>query len=105
MSTERIWFRVHGRVQMVNFRNFTKDKADELGVSGWVQNSASSGERVEGEAQGAGDAIASFLKAIDRGPTHAHVAKLEKGELDVVEDETGFLSRRRGPAKDVAHHK
>jgi hypothetical protein len=49
--------------------------------------------QVEGEAQGSEDGIQALLKDLDRGPTHAHVVKLEKQEIDVVEGEEGFEIR------------
>jgi hypothetical protein len=49
--------------------------------------------QVEGEAQGSEDGIRALLKDLDRGPTHAHVVKLEKQEIDVVEGEEGFEVR------------
>jgi acylphosphatase len=50
-------------------------------------------EKVEGEAQGEEDALAKLLKDLDRGPTHAHVVKLEKSDIEVVEGESGFEVR------------
>jgi len=50
--------------------------------------------QVEGEAQGSEDGIQALLKDLDRGPTHAHVVKLEKQEIDVVEGEEGFEIKR-----------
>jgi len=34
----RLHYVVHGAVQGVWFRRFTKQKADELGIFGWVKN-------------------------------------------------------------------
>lgn len=50
--------------------------------------------QVEGEAQGEEDAITAFLKDVDKGPSHAHVVKLEKQDRDVVEGEKDFEVRR-----------
>jgi len=91
--TKRVFFRAHGgTVQGVNFRNFAKKKADEYNLTGWVKNGPK--ETVEGEAQGSEDSIQQILKAVNDGPTHAHVVKLEKKEIDVVEGEQGFEVRR-----------
>ncbi|MCL2458714.1 MAG: acylphosphatase [Desulfobulbus sp.] len=38
MSRKRIRAVVHGRVQRVAFREYTRQEANRLGVSGWVQN-------------------------------------------------------------------
>ena len=49
-----IKYEIFGKVQGVYFRKHTKKKADELGIKGWVQNTAES--TVIGELQGqAGD--------------------------------------------------
>ena len=50
--------------------------------------------QVEGEAQGDEEAIAAFLKDVDKGPRHAHVVKLDKEDRDAVEGETAFEVRR-----------
>jgi len=91
--TRRIFFRAHGgRVQGVNFRNFTKQKAEELQLTGWVKNVA--GEKVEGEAQGSDEALAKLMQAIDDGPTHAHVVKSEQKDIEVVTGEKDFVVHR-----------
>jgi hypothetical protein len=36
--TRRFHYTVYGDVQGVWFRRFTKQKADELGIVGWVKN-------------------------------------------------------------------
>jgi len=38
MSRKRVRATVHGRVQGVAFREYTRREAARLGVSGWVQN-------------------------------------------------------------------
>jgi acylphosphatase len=49
--------------------------------------------KVEGEAQGEEDGLQKLLKDLDRGPTHAHVVKLEKNEIELEDGETGFEIR------------
>ena len=39
--------------------------------------------QVTGEAQGSEDSIQSFLKEINRGPSAAHVVKVEKEEIKI----------------------
>ncbi|MCJ1354202.1 MAG: hypothetical protein MMC33_004189 [Icmadophila ericetorum] len=48
-------------------------------------------EKVEGEAQGDEEAIKKLLKDLNNGPSYAHVVKLEKSEIDVVEGESEFV--------------
>ena len=45
-----IKYEIFGKVQGVYFRKHTKKKADELGIKGWVQNTAEN--TVIGELQG-----------------------------------------------------
>ena len=56
-------------------------------------NTALTFEKVEGEAQGEEDGVQKLLKDIDKGPTHSHIVKLEKAEIEVVEGESGFEVR------------
>jgi acylphosphatase len=48
---------------------------------------------VEGEAQGSEDALQKLLQDINRGPRAAHVVKLEKKEIDIIEGENAFVVR------------
>ncbi|KAK0112617.1 hypothetical protein ONS95_014360 [Cadophora gregata] len=89
---KRLSFRVHGDVQGVGFRYFTRKKATSYGVTGWVRNTANN--KVEGEAQAEDDILQKFMKDVESGPSHATVDKVEKQEIDVVEGETGFEVRR-----------
>lgn len=86
--TKRISFLVQGRVQGVNFRNFTISQAQTHGVTGWVRNNESEG--VEGEAQGNEDALRKFIKDIDEGPRAAKVMKLDTKDIPVKEGESDF---------------
>ena len=53
-------------------------------------------DKVEGEAQGDEEALKKLLKDLNNGPSHAHVVKLEKSEIDVVEGENDFVVKREG---------
>ncbi|KAI0898470.1 Acylphosphatase [Annulohypoxylon nitens] len=90
--SQRIYFLVHGRVQGVSYRYFAHKKAAEHSITGWCRNTENG--KVEGEAQGEEDSIKSFLKELDRGPTHAHVVRLDKESRDVQEGESRFEVRR-----------
>ncbi|KAI9730624.1 MAG: hypothetical protein M1818_008106 [Claussenomyces sp. TS43310] len=85
---QRIGFRVHGTVQGVSFRYFAQKKATTNNISGWVRN-APNGE-VEGEAQGESDAISNLVRELNRGPSAAHVKKVDTHELDIMDGEEGF---------------
>uniref|UniRef100_A0A093W3F2 acylphosphatase n=1 Tax=Talaromyces marneffei PM1 TaxID=1077442 RepID=A0A093W3F2_TALMA len=75
-----------------SFRAFTQKRATEYGVTGWVRNTPDG--RVEGEVQGEPDLVQKLLKDVDKGPRHAHVVKLEKGEVETLDDEESFEIRR-----------
>ncbi|KAF9654143.1 Acylphosphatase [Thelephora ganbajun] len=83
----RLHYTVHGMVQGVWFRWFTKQKADELGIVGWVTNDA--GGSVSGVAVGISDsALDQFKRAIKRGPPAARVERVDvtdEGETDDIE--------------------
>lgn len=54
-----------GRVQGVGFRFMAKQKADELGVKGWVQNNDDG--TVELEAEGNEAQLERFMEALENG--------------------------------------
>ncbi|KAK3317904.1 Acylphosphatase-like domain-containing protein [Apodospora peruviana] len=90
---KRVYFLAHGgMVQGVGFRYFTQKRAIEHKLTGWVRNTDNN--KVEGEAQGDEAAIKSFLKEVDKGPSHSHVVRLDQEDRDVVENETDFEVRR-----------
>lgn len=67
---------VVGKVQGVYFRKSTLQKAKELGVSGWVKNTASG--NVEIWAEGDEMAIENFVNWCTVGPRNAVVTQVEK---------------------------
>ena len=85
---------------------FAQKKAVAYGLTGWVRNTADGKVRamlkrrltlaalmasqVEGEAQGAEDALQKLLGDLGRGPAMAHVYKVEKHEKEVDQGESGF---------------
>lgn len=75
-----IAFRVSGRVQGVFFRASTRQKAVELGVSGWVRNCADGD--VEGVACGDETQLAAFRSWLADGPPMATVEKMDFEDCD-----------------------
>ena len=73
----RVW--VSGDVQGVGFRYFTKLRARELGLSGWVQNLPDG--RVEVWVEGPEAPVASMLDWLRSGPPSARVRELEQREV------------------------
>lgn len=84
-------FTVSGRVQGVFFRQSTADKANSLGLDGWVRNLPDG--RVEGIAAGSPEALAGLRGWLDRGPP---VAKVEGVEWEISSEmpTQGFVVRR-----------
>ena len=71
MSERALALRVTGRVQGVNYRNFTKGEAQRLGVHGWVRNCEDGS--VEAVLYGPGEALGQMIELCRRGPSHAAV--------------------------------
>lgn len=70
-----VHIRVFGRVQGVGFRAWTKRKAKELNLSGWVRNRING--TVEILADGADADVDAFLLLCRRGPLFGRVDRIE----------------------------
>jgi acylphosphatase len=74
-AVRRVHVFISGKVQGVGFRAFTKDRADEVGVKGWVKNLLDG--RVESIMQGRGDGVEKLLESVKKGPRSARVDGVE----------------------------
>ncbi len=72
--------RVSGNVQGVFYRSFTKEKAKELGVNGWVRNIPGGG--VEAVLEGERQKVGELLKCMKTGPSGSMVLSMEFSELE-----------------------
>ena len=70
-----IHLRVVGKVQGVGFRWFVCERAEELGLSGWVRNTRAGD--VEVAASGDEEKLAQLEAAVSRGPSGASVQRVE----------------------------
>ena len=70
--------RVTGLVQGVFFRDRTKAKAEELGVTGWVKNTEDGA--VEIHAEGAEESLKMLEEWCKTGPPKARIEAVEIGE-------------------------
>ncbi len=70
---------VSGEVQGVGFRHYTKVRARELGLAGWVQNLPDG--RVEVWVEGPETIVEELLDWLRSGPSGAHVRGLEAREV------------------------
>ncbi len=66
---------ISGRVQGVNFRWYTQDKAQELGLTGWVRNLWDG--RVEAIFEGEEKAVRDAVAWCHIGPSSARVDNVE----------------------------
>jgi len=66
-SVKRATVLVHGEVQGVGFRWWTRVRALELGVAGYARNLADG--RVEVVAQGQGDAVDRLIALLEESPS------------------------------------
>lgn len=72
---------VEGLVQGVGFRFFTKTRADEIGVAGWVRNLADG--RVEAMVQGEALRVAEFVDQVRKGPQRGRVDDVRLRKIDL----------------------
>lgn len=80
--------KVTGRVQGVGFRYFVYQKANELGIKGWVKNLPDGGVLIRAQAEKIDlETFADFIKI---GPTRARVEKLITSEIQVLSDFDNF---------------
>ena len=76
---------ISGRVQGVWFRATTKQKAEQLGLTGWVRNSPEG--NVEAVIEGEVNIIQEMLEWCHHGPP---LAKVENVEVKNQEPTNGF---------------
>ncbi|KOS19748.1 Acylphosphatase [Escovopsis weberi] len=88
---KRVYFEVHGLVQNVGFRYFTRKKAHAYGITGWCRNTPNN--TVEGEAQGDQPTLQLFISDLGVGPSHASVSKVTHDERPAVSGEQVFEVR------------
>lgn len=94
MSMEKtVYFLAAGRVQGVNFRTATRDRALALGVTGWVRNRSDGA--VEGNATADSAMLEAFIVWLRHGPRIACVEDLKIEEIE-TQVFSGFDIRRTG---------
>lgn len=69
---------IHGKVQGVFYRASAKEKAEELGLKGIVENKPDG--TVYAEAEGDEEALEQFVQWCEDGPPAAKPTKVEKEE-------------------------
>ncbi len=79
-----IEIKVYGRVQGVGYRYFIKQKAEEIGIKGWVKNKADGS--VEILAQGEPEKIENFINYCERGTSYSSVEHVNTQEVPLSEN-------------------
>lgn len=78
---------VRGRVQGVWFRESARQRAEQLGIAGWVRNNRDG--TVEAEVEGGADDVAVLVSWLRLGPPQARVEAMDVDELSPT-GERGF---------------
>jgi len=89
---KRIHVYVSGVVQGVFFRHHTKERALELGVTGWVRNLPDG--RVEAVFEGEDGSVDRIIAFCRKGPPGAHVAEVELKEGSWTGEFRDFVAKR-----------
>ncbi len=79
---------VHGHVQGVSFRYYTREKAFDLDLTGWVRNVPDG--TVEVTAVGPREALTRFEEWLHHGPSGAWVSDVQVDWLDYPQKFTSF---------------
>ena len=90
-ENERARVRISGRVQGVLFRDSTRERAEGLGLSGYVKNTADGA--VEALFEGPPDDVREIVRWCEHGPPHASVENVSVDYETAEGDLTGFEVR------------
>jgi acylphosphatase len=88
---ERAHVRISGQVQGVFFRDSTRQKAEELGLAGWVKNTPDGS--VEAVFEGPSEKVREMLRWCEEGPRQASVENVDTDIEDTGGELSGFEVR------------
>jgi acylphosphatase len=88
---ERARVSVSGRVQGVFFRDSAREKAESLGLIGWVKNTPDG--RVEALFEGPSEKVREMVEWCKRGPSQASVESVDTDFEEACGDLEGFEVR------------
>ena len=91
-NQRRVRLEIYGKVQGVFFRASTREKASNLGVTGWVRNRSDGS--VEALAEGPAEAVDELIEWAHQGPSRARVDNIDVAEEDYQGEFGGFQVRR-----------
>jgi acylphosphatase len=72
--------RIHGKVQGVSYRVWTRSEAMRLGLAGWVRNESDG--TVTAMLAGTDAAVSAMIDRLWQGPSGAVVSKVEIEQLE-----------------------
>jgi acylphosphatase len=87
-SRERAHVYVSGQVQGVFFRESARERAERLGLAGWVKNLPDG--RVEALFEGEPEKVREMIRWCEEGPPHATVEEVDAEFEAPEEDLRGF---------------
>ena len=90
-NRERAHVHVSGNVQGVFFRGSTRQKADQLGLTGWVANLPDG--KVEAVFEGPSEQVREMVRWCEEGPRQADVEDMETEFEDARDDLESFEVR------------
>lgn len=91
MTVKTLYCLVGGRVHGVGFRWFVMQKALELQIYGWVQNTHDG--KVEIEAEGNATDLETFTDLIRIGPSRARIHTFSVSEITPARNYSNFIIR------------
>ena len=75
MTIQHLDIKIYGRVQEVFFRHLAKQKAEEMGINGFVRNEPDGAVYIEAEGQK--ENLEQFLNWCRQGPPSASIEKVD----------------------------
>lgn len=74
MAIKRVHVIIHGTIQGVYFRDYTKAEALEIGVAGWIKNMPDG--TVETVVEGEEEKVEQMLKWLEKGSPGSEVTQI-----------------------------
>lgn len=81
---KRLYIKIFGQVQGINFRIFVKRQAENLGLTGWVKNTPDN--TVEAVFEGEEEALKKMLDLCYQGPSFSRVDKIDKQRGEATDE-------------------
>ena len=91
MQKRQVYIIINGRVQGVGFRYFALHKAEELNITGWVNNTFDG--KVEIEASGEVQNLGTFIDWMKIGPARAVIQTFSVSDITPERNFTQFIIR------------